>query len=169
MVGTSTRSSFNKALQALLNKFKYKDNPYPTTLDLIDFLEADANTEEKSYIQNLFAQITLYELRADEVSSTEMDDGKHKITFKVSATQFSADGKGEEAEQKFDEDVEIAFFTEDPNNFSVENKILYKQNHRLVSGDNVIEVITDEKPVYVGVDPFVRFIDRDTGNNVLKL
>jgi ABC-2 type transport system permease protein len=159
----------NQAMQALLNEYKFREDVYPTTLNLIAQLDNISNVEEQAYIQNLFAQITLYDLRADEIESEEIADGKYKLTFKVSAQQLSADGKGKETEQPFDEQVEIALFSDDPNDFGVDNKVIYQQQHQLLSGENILEIIVDELPRFAGVDPFVRFIDRDTGNNIIKL
>ena len=159
----------NNALRDLLEEYKYKSNPYPTTLDLVRHLSKGASAEEIQFINNAFEQITLYELRADEVTSEEMPNGKHKITFKVNAQQFSSDGKGVETEQNFSEKVEVAMFSNDPNDYSINNEILYNQQHQLISGENIIEIVVDEKPEYIGIDPFVRFIDRDTGNNILRL
>jgi ABC-2 type transport system permease protein len=159
----------NRALKGILDEFKFKDNPYPTTLDLVRYLKIDASDSEKSLIDDLFNQITLYEMRAEEVASEELENGKFKITFKASAKKFSADGEGQETEQALDESVEIAMFTNDPNKYGLENRVIYKQQHSVVSGDNTFEIIVDEKPAYIGIDPFVRFIDRDTGNNILEL
>jgi ABC-2 type transport system permease protein len=159
----------NNALKNLLDEFKFKDRPYPTTLDLVRHLKTNTNDEERLLIDDLFNQITLYEMRAEEVSSEELDNGKFKITFKASAKKFSADGEGQETEQDLNESVEIAMFTNNPNKYGLENKVIYKQQHQVVSGDNSFEIIVDQKPAYIGIDPFVRFIDRDTGNNILKL
>ena len=159
----------NQALKNLLDEFTLRDNPLPTTLDLVRHLKVDTSEAEKFLIDDLFNQITLYEMRAEEVSSEELDNGKFKITFKTSAKKFSADGDGRETEQPLDESVEIAMFSNDPNKFGLENRIIYKHQHVVVSGDNSFEIIVDEKPAYIGIDPFVRFIDRDTGNNILKL
>lgn len=159
----------NHALQRLLNKFKFVNNPYPTTLDLLAELNAEASTEEQAFIHNLFAQITLYDLRAEEVTSQTMENGKYKLIFKVSAKQMSADGSGVETEQDFNEQVEIAMFSSDPNDFAAQSKVIYQALHHLKSGESTLEIEVDELPAYVGIDPFVRFIDRDTGNNIIKL
>jgi len=159
----------NNALKGILDEFKYRDSPYPTTLDLVRHLKQYANDDEKSLINDLFNNITLYEMRAEEVASEELDNGKFKVTFKASAKKFTADGEGQETEQPLDESVEIAMFTNNPNTFGVDNRVIYKQQHNVVDGENTFEIIVDEKPVYIGIDPFVRFIDRDTGNNILKL
>jgi ABC-2 type transport system permease protein len=159
----------NLALQRLLNKFKFANDPYPTTLDLLAELNADTSTQEQAYIHTLFAQSTLYDLRAQDVSSQTMGNGKYRLSFKVSAKQMSADGNGVETEQDFDEQVEIALFSGDPNDFAADNKVIYQALHHLKSGETTLEIEVDELPAYVGIDPFVRFIDRDTGNNIIKL
>jgi ABC-2 type transport system permease protein len=159
----------NQALQALLNEYQYREDLYPTTLDLVRHLNSVSNQEEQAYIQDLFEQITIYDLRAKEVTKEELEDGKTKVTLTVSAQQFSADGKGQETEQPFAQEVEIVLFSEDPNNFASENKVIYQGLHAIESGDTVIELKVDEMPNFAGIDPFVRFIDRDTGNNIIKL
>ena len=159
----------NKALQGLLKEYQYTEDLYPTTLDLVRHLNNVSNAQEQAYIQNLFTQITIYDLRAKEVTTKKLDNGKIKVTLTVSAQQFSADGKGKETEQPFAEEVDIALFSEDPNDFSADNKIIYQGLHQIKSGDTVIELVVDEIPNFAGIDPFVRFIDRDTGNNIIKL
>jgi ABC-2 type transport system permease protein len=159
----------NGALKAMLTEFKYKSTPYPTTLDLVRHLKVDANEVESAFIDDLFKQITLFDMRADKAELTELDNGQYKVTLTASAKKFKADGKGKETEQPLSESVEIAMFTANPNDFGADNKVIYKQEHAIVTGDNTIEITVDEKPAYIGIDPFVRYIDRDTGNNILKL
>jgi ABC-2 type transport system permease protein len=159
----------NQALKALLEEYQYREDLYPTTLDLVRHLDSVANEEEQAYIQDLFTQITLYDLHAKEITHEPAEEGKTKVTLTVSAQQFSADGKGQETEQPFNEEVEIVLFSDDPNKFDADNKVIYQGLHRIESGDSVIELIVDEIPGFAGIDPFVRFIDRDTGNNIIKL
>lgn len=128
-----------------------------------------SNEAEQAYIKDLFEQITIYDLRAKEVTKEALEKGKTKVTLTVTAQQFSADGKGQETEQPFAKEVEIVLFSEDPNDFAAENKIIYQELHAIKSGDTVIELIVDEMPNFAAIDPFVRFIDRDTGNNIIKL
>ncbi len=159
----------NHALKALLDEYKYRSTPYPTTLDLVRHLKAGANEVEGAFIDDLFEQITLFDLRADKAELTELEDGRFKVVLTASAKKFKADGKGKETEQDLKETVEVALFTENPNDFAADNKVIYKQEHAIVTGENTIEIILDERPAYIGIDPFVRYIDRDTGNNILKL
>ncbi|WP_340676525.1 M1 family aminopeptidase [Paraglaciecola sp.] len=162
-------AALNQALSELLAEFKFRSDVYPTTLDLIRYLNSVATPEQQSTIQDMFAQITLYDLRAIAVESETMADGKIKVKLTVSATQFSADGKGQEIEQPFDQQVEIALFSADPNKFSADNEVIYQGVHALKSGETQLEIIVDKMPSYAGIDPFVRFIDRDTDNNIINM
>lgn len=159
----------NAALKALLEEYRYKNDPYPTTLDLVRHLKTGTSEAEQNLIDALFNQITLYDLRAEEVTQKQLEDGRYELSFKVHAQQFSADGTGMETEQPFSETVEIVTFDGDPNDFAAGAKVLDQKNLTLETGSNTVKLVVDSVPKYIGVDPFVRFIDRDTGNNILKL
>jgi ABC-2 type transport system permease protein len=160
--------ALNKALSGLLQKFKFTRGAKPTTLDLVAALKAEADLEQRDFIDSSFNDITLYDIKTTD-SSVEEVDGEYTVKVTVEATQFTADGFGEETEEDFDELVDVVLFINDPNNFATESEIVYRQKHRFVSGKNEIEIVVSEEPKFVGVDPFVRFIDRDTGDNIRAL
>ncbi len=159
----------NKALQSFLEAYRFKTEPYPTTLDLQQALNAQATPEEQAFIADLFERITLYDLKMTTADVTQTDGGDYEVTMTVSAARYEADSEGREKEAKLDEWVDVALFTGDPEDLSDDTKVIYSDKHKLTSGDNTITVTVSEKPVYVGVDPFVKLIDRDSGDNVLKL
>lgn len=161
--------NMNKALKALIAEYKFSDTVQATTLDLVAALKSVALKQDHAFIDTQFNQISIYDLKIVDTAVNKEKDGEYSVTLTVSATQFEADGKGEETEQPFDELVDIILFSEDPNDFSIENKIVYRQKHRLTSGQNTITIATKSSFAYVGIDPFVRFIDRDSGDNVRKL
>ena len=159
----------NTALKNFLEAYKFKNDPYPTTLDLQAALNAEATEEEQQFIADLFERITLYDLKMLSAEVEETSDGKFAVTMTVSAGKFEANGDGRETEGSVDEYIDIALFTGDPEDISGDTTVLYNQKHKLISGENTITVTVDEKPAYVGVDPFVKMIDRDSGDNVIKL
>jgi ABC-2 type transport system permease protein len=159
----------NRALKGMIDDWKFREDLYPTTKDLIAKFKQEANTDESSYIDSLFKDITLYDLVAKSATAQMNDDNKYTVSLDISAARFVADGKGKEDETPLDEWVDIVLFTNDPDDFAGENDIIYRQKHKVVSGDNTIEITVDKEPKFAGVDPFVRFIDRDTGNNILRI
>ncbi len=160
----------NAALKAFLNEFKYQSTPYPTTLDLLSYLKRDATQAEQRFIDDQFKYITLYELEMKEVSVTDDVDGEgfYTVTLSVEATKQHADGQGEETEQPLDELIDIALFSDDPENLLAEDFVIYSKKHQIVSGTNTIELKVKEKPLFAGVDPYIKLVDKDSKNNLAK-
>ena len=156
-------------LQAFLQEFQYKQNPYPTTLDLLRHMTNGVSSDDKTFIEQQFNQITLYDLRLLEVKQTALPDGQLQLDLTIQASRLSADGKGAETEQPLDEWVDIGAFSADPDEFSAENQLLYLHKHRLKSGKQQLRVIVPRDSRYIGVDPLIKLIDRDAVDNIRKL
>ncbi len=161
--------NINKALKSLIAKFKFSENIQPTTLDLVAAIKTVALQDDFSFIDDQFNQISIYDLKINDADVKKLEGEEYILTLNVSAKKFRASGKGEESEQTFEDAVEIVLFSGDPNDFSLKNEIVYREKHQLISGENSIIIATNKPFTYVGVDPFVRFIDRNSRDNVKKL
>ncbi|MCJ8272088.1 MAG: hypothetical protein MJK04_22165, partial [Psychrosphaera sp.] len=159
----------NTVLKGFLTRYKDATDPYPTTLDLGAALKAGANENDQQFIADLFETITLYDLKAQKMVSVATDDGQFEVTLTVSAKRFTADGQGKETPAVMNEMVDIVLFKNDPEDFAAKDSVIYSQKHRLVEGENVLILKVAEEPKFGGVDPFVKFIDRDSADNVIKL
>jgi len=156
-------------LKNFLQEFQYKQTPYPTTLDLVRHLKAGVSAQDQAFIDDLFVNITLYDLRLKEAKREELPDGQLKLTLTIHAAKLTADGKGVETEQPLSELVDIGVFDQDPDDFSQQPKQLYFQKHLLKSGENTLEIIVSKEAKFVGVDPLIKLIDRDAADNIYKL
>ena len=161
--------NMNKALKSLIAKFKFSDAAQPTTLDLVAAIKTVALQDDFAFIDDQFNQISIYDLKINEADVKTLGDEEYILTLNVSAKKFRASGEGEESEQAFEDAVEIVLFSGDPNDFNLKNEIVYREKHQLISGENSIIITTNKPFTYVGVDPFVRFIDRNSRDNVKKL
>lgn len=159
----------NANLKAFNQRYQYRNDPFPTTLDLVSYLKHDTSAEEQGFIDDLFNNITLYDLRVKDAKLTELADGKYQLNLTVYADKLVADEKGTETTMPLSEQIDIGVFSADPNKLSGESGVLYLQKHQIVSGENSIELLLDTKPQYVGVDPYVHLIDRDSADNIRKL
>ena len=65
--------------------------------------------------------------------------------------------------------IDIGLFNADPEGLSAENIVIYLDKHPIKTGENIINLVVKEKPKYVGVDPFVKLIDRDSADNIYRL
>ncbi len=159
----------NTALKAFLKEFRYNSTPYPTTMNLMEYLVADANEQERAFVANLFEHITLYDLKTTEVAVNETADGQFEVTLTIDAKLNRADGQGLETEVEFADMIDIGLFSADPEDFTAENSVQYLQKHEIKSGINTVVLTVAEKPVYAGVDPLVRLVDKDSADNIYRI
>jgi len=134
--------NMNKALKGLIAEYKFSETVQASTLDLVAAFKSVASPKDYAFIDAQFNQISIYDLKIVDTLLLKKIDGEFSLTLTVSAKQFEADGKGEETEQPFDEFVDIVLFSQDPNDFGVENELLYRKKHRLISGENTITITT---------------------------
>ncbi|MFB2718386.1 ABC transporter permease/M1 family aminopeptidase [Shewanella xiamenensis] len=162
-------AKLNANLKAFLTRYQYRNDPFPTTVDLVSYLKLGTDEVQSRFIDESFNDITLYDLRLTNAVATVLPNGKTQVELTIYASRKVASGKGEETEQPLDMQVDIGAFSVDPDKLKDEKQILLLEKHHLVSGENKLTLTLDEKPSYVGVDPFVKLIDRDARDNIFKL
>jgi ABC-2 type transport system permease protein len=61
-------------------------------------------------------------------------------------------------------------FTAHPGNltFGREN-VVSMQRQQIRSGEQQVRIVTRDKPVYAGVDPYLNFIDRNSNDNIIQV
>lgn len=156
-------------LKNFLEEFRFKANPYPTTLDLVRHLKQDLTDAEQALVDELFSTIQLYDLRLLKVAKKELPNDMLELTLTISAAKMSADGKGVETAVDLAESFEIGAFDQDPDDFAKDTKVLYLQKHPLKTGTQDVVIQVPNTTKYIGVDPLVKKVDRDSGDNIQKL
>ena len=159
----------NKALFGLIEEHRYATENLPTTLDLVAAIKQNAPASTHDFIDQQFNQITLYDLKLESVQMEQNAEGQYLVDLTVNTRQVIADEKGAEEATPFSDEVEIVLFKHDPDDFSADNEIIYRKKHLLGDGEQQLQILLDEKPQFVGIDPFIRFIDRNTSDNVLRI
>ena len=43
------------------------------------------------------------------------------------------------------------------------------QRFRIGSGEQQVRVVTRQKPLYAGIDPYISFIDRNSNDNIVQI
>jgi aminopeptidase N len=105
----------NTVLKGLVDRYRFKPAPFARSSDLVDGLLALARTPaERELILDQFYRITLYDLRSKQASVRRLPDGQYETTLTVNAGKAYADGKGNEKQAPFDEQVDIGVFTANP-------------------------------------------------------
>lgn len=170
--------NMNKAIAGLIAQFKFSQGRRATTLDLLNAIKSVTEKSHYAFIEQQFSQITIYDIELMEaqintIEAANTDPEKlHLVEMSVNVKQFAVDGEGEETSQQFDDLVDIVIFDGDPNDFNNDTNILYHNKHRLQDGENKLLIQLDEvsgRPKFIGVDPFIRYIDRNSRDNILAL
>lgn len=157
----------NAALRQVLADHAFKGAPYPRSLDLVNALRANAPADKQQLITDLFERITLYDLKVTDVTSTERADGRFDVAITVEARKLYADGQGEETEAPLEQVFDVGLFSAEPGRaaFDQEDVILFERRP-IRTGTQVLRFITAERPTHVGVDPYNKWIDRNSDDNV---
>ncbi len=160
----------NRALQRLLSEFAFKPAPYPSSTDFIRLLREEAGPEHDALITDLFERITLYDMKATNASSKRLADGKYEVTFKVQGRKLYADGEGRETEAPLDEPFDIGAFTAEPGKKGYTREaVLLMERRPMKTGEQVVTLVVDKEPKFVGVDPYNKRIDRNSDDNITSV
>lgn len=161
----------NRALSRLIARYKFKGAPYPRSLDLIAELRKEATTpEQQALITDLFETITIYDLSAKSAKAARNADGTWTTRITVEAGKFRADGKGKETPARLAENIEIGLFTARPGQGAFgRSNVLMMERRPLRDGNQVITVVSKDKPAFAGVDPYNTYIDRNSDDNVVAV
>jgi ABC-2 type transport system permease protein len=156
--------NLNRALANYIRDKAYQPPPFTTTLELLDYIRAQAPAEKHALIDELFAKIIFYDNRVVATTVTPRD-GKYDVTIEYEAAKRESDGLGRETELPLDDWIEVGVFVRGPDEEERAEKPLYLERHRITEGRGTIEVTVDRAPYDVGFDPYNKLIDRMPDDN----
>jgi ABC-2 type transport system permease protein len=101
---------------------------------------------------------------------TQLADGKWNVAIDVEAHKRYADAKGAEKDAPLDGSFDIGVFTAEPGKKEFnERSVLSLQRQRVRTGKQTFSVVVDQEPKFVGFDPYNKYVDRDSEDNVMKV
>ncbi|MEP2990264.1 MAG: M1 family aminopeptidase [Parasphingorhabdus sp.] len=161
----------NTMLAALLDKYRFKSQPYANAIDLVDgFKSLARNDRERQLVEDLLEKITIYDLKAEEAVVTKQDDGRFETILKIQSSKYYADGQGKETEASLKDEIEIGLFTARPGIGAFGKDDVISMERQLVqSGEQIIKIISSKRPGFVGIDPYNKYIDRNSDDNVVEV
>ena len=159
----------NHMLAGLLAKYRFKSQPYPRSLDLVNgFLSLARSPAERQLVLDLLDRITVYDLKAKTASVRKLPDGTFETSLTIDASKYYADGKGVEKAAPLDDQIDIGLFDQRPGLGAFAAKdVISMQRLPVKSGVQVIRVVSKRKPVYAGIDPYNKYVDRNSDDNVV--
>ncbi|MFM1886074.1 MAG: hypothetical protein RL026_1231 [Pseudomonadota bacterium] len=163
-------AAVNRALAGLLQEFALKGPPYATSRDLVTRFKAAAGPENARLVADLFERITLLDTKVSEARTRRLEDGRWETTLTVQARKLQADGKGVEREVPLDELLDVGVFAAEPGTEEFTGaSVLAFGRQRLRGGVNTVVVHSAAEPRWAGADPYNKWVDRNSGDNLRKV
>jgi ABC-2 type transport system permease protein len=158
----------NTALRRFLEKNRAGVPPFPTSRDLYAELRAVTPDSMQSLLHDLFAEITLWNVRTERARVEPTGTGAFRVTLDVTASKVRADSIGNETEVPMNDLVEIGVFAGGADEGDP-GAPLYLRRHRIRSGRQTITVTVPRRPTRAGIDPLHKLIQREGGDNVVDV
>ena len=160
----------NRVMRRLIEERAFQHEPYATTLDFLRILREEAGPEWETVIHDFFERIVLFDLEVTEATASERDDGRWDVVIEVEARKFAADGAGEQTEEDIDYLIDIGVFTENLDDaYEGTDHVLYLERQRINETTMRFELVVDEEPLYAGIDPYNKLIDRNSDDNLARI
>ncbi len=158
--------SINAALKRFNEDWAFKESPYPTSADLIEYYR-DVTPDSLQYIiTDMFETITLFEIKTKEATYTMLPDSTYEIDLQVESIKYRADSLGNETSIELNDWIDIGVLVEDKNE---KEKFIYLKKHKIQNEIENFKIIVDELPVKAGIDPMNKLIDRNPNDNTKQL
>lgn len=145
----------NNALRSFLNEFKYKAPPYPTSVDFLTHLEKEMPDSLSYLIEDWFKSITLYDLRLNEATYTQLENGKYEVTLNIKSSKIKADTIGNETKVPLKDWIDVGVFKDDD-----EKELLAVQRIQMDKDSMQVSMIVDDLPAKAAIDPKRLLVER---------
>jgi hypothetical protein len=156
----------DRALRRLLATYAFKAAPYPSTTDFLAFVQQEAGPGHEKLINDLFASITLYDMKAKDAVAHRRADGHYEVRFTVEGKKLYADALGKETEVSLDEPFDVGAFSVEPGKKGyTSGSVLKVERLPVKGGTQILTLLVDKLPKLVGIDPFNERIDRTSDDN----
>ncbi len=143
----------NTALRSLIDSFANEIEPTATVFDFLEALAAQANDEERSLLNDWFKKRYTYDLGVTTAQVDKLPNGQYRISGQLLAKRWSGDDQGVVTEAPLSEPIALSIFSTHPRTMKADDTPLYYQLHDLETGENSFEIIVDEYPKLLIVDP----------------
>jgi len=161
----------NQMLAELLAQYRFKSQPYASASDLVSgFKSLTRNDAERRLVGDLLEKITLYDFKVIDATTHSLASGHFETTVTASVKKAYADGEGVELEDKFDNFVDVGAFTKRPDYEALQpENVLFLELRPVKSGQQTLTIVTKERPLFVGIDPYSKFVDRKGDDNIIEV
>lgn len=178
--------NLNRALRGFLERNRFAGAPYPTAPDLRDAVSAVTPDSLQYLIRDMFETVTFYDNNIIAANVTELENGQFLMELELSIRKYRVDGQrqifrdatGDSLTYRSDETavpvfslpladfVDIAIFGESADGKST---TLYRRQHKISEIHNVLQIVINQPPTEIWIDPDYRLIDANPGDNLERI
>ncbi|GGI67364.1 hypothetical protein GCM10007973_00670 [Polymorphobacter multimanifer] len=161
----------NALLARLLDEHRFKGAPYPRSTILVDGLKALARTpSERQLVSDLMERITIFDLKATDATTRKLPNNTYETRITIEATKAHADGQGKETPAPLSDIIDIGLFTKRPGQGAFgKTDVLLMERHPIRAGKQELRIITPKPPTFAGIDPYNKYVDRNSDDNVVEV
>lgn len=152
------------AIRTYLDEGRFSGPPYATTHDLMRHITAATPDSLRYALTDYFETITLWDVRADSVTSRKRPDGQFDVTVFTTAKKFRADSLGAETETAMADYVDVGVFGEAPKGSRIGPPLAVRKA-LVKAGPSQFRFVVPTAPSRAGIDPYNLLIDRNPGDN----
>ncbi len=156
--------SLNVAMKSFLKEYRYRNTPYPSSLDFLRHLEPRVPDSLKYLVKDWFKEITLYDNRLKEANYKMLDNGKYEVTLEIESSKIKSDSLGNETKTTINDWIDVGFFMDD-----AEEELYQQKRMKFNKEKSSITVQLDKLPVKAAIDPRHLLIDRVYTDNIKRI
>jgi ABC-2 type transport system permease protein len=161
--------TLNAALSRYIKKAGYQEPPYTTALEFYDFIRRATPDSLKETVADMFERIVVFDNSLKSWSYQKTNDGRYKISALISSVKTRSDSLGKAAETDPADWVDLGVFAKNEKKPKTPGQLVYMKKIRLSSREQRVELYTDREPYMLGIDPYNKLIDKNTGNNLMDV
>lgn len=162
--------SVNAALREFHDLYAFKtEPPFAGATELYRCLKKHVPDSLQYYLEDSWKKITFYDNRMLDARATALDGNHYKVTITCNTAKTYTDEKGNERPaDSMNDYIDVVVFGDNVVNKQGRTEVhpLYHKKYRFDAGIHSISVIVTGKPVSAGIDPYLKLIDKNTGDNV---
>lgn len=157
--------TLNAALKRYVKKTAFQEAPFTTSLEFYEFIKKATPDSLKETVKDMFERIVVFDNSIKSWTAVKTPDGKFKVSAVVNCNKTRSDSVGKGKEVSPEDWIDIGAFVKNERNQKSLGNSVYLKKVKVNAKEQKIEFITDKEPYMVGIDPYYKLIDKNTGNN----
>ncbi|MEM9927136.1 MAG: peptidase [Cyanobacteria bacterium P01_D01_bin.50] len=132
-------------IRDFLQKYRYKEAPYATVLDLRNAILNKAPVAKREQIKELFSSVITYQVGLTDAVYQQLPDGKYKIRLNLIAQKLYTSDLGQQKSTALNLPFTISLD-------DVKGNKIYLKQHQINQQQGTIDIVTNKLPTFATVD-----------------